>query len=127
MARRLAFIVILITALAVGGAALARGHSTAPAATNVVTPVKITVSAVDYSFKLSRRTVPRGKPLVFTVVNRGKTVHDFDFPSRKGTRLIAPGKRTTLRITFAKKGRFQYYCSVPRHAQLGMIGFVTVK
>jgi uncharacterized cupredoxin-like copper-binding protein len=127
MVRRLALIVIPVAALAVGGTALARGHSTAPAATKVVTPVKVTVTAVDYRFRLSKPSVPKGKPILFTLVNRGKTVHDFDFPSRKGTPIIAPGKRTTLRLTFAKKGRYQYYCSVPRHAELGMSGFLTVK
>jgi uncharacterized cupredoxin-like copper-binding protein len=127
MVRRLALIVIPIAVLAVGGTAFARGHSASPAATNVVTPFKVTVTAIDYSFKLSTKTVPRGRTIAFTVINRGRTVHDFAFPSRKKTPLLAAGKRTTLKITFTKKGRFQYICTVPRHAQLGMIGFLTVK
>lgn len=91
-----------------------------------VTPVTVTVTMTEFRFKLSRTTVPKGRPIVFKVFNKGRSAHDFDFPS-KGTPFIAPTKSFVLRLTFSKGGIFRYICTVPRHVQLGMAGKLTVK
>jgi uncharacterized cupredoxin-like copper-binding protein len=105
------------------------------AADQATTPVKVTVTMTDFKFKLTNtatkklvRSVPRGRPVVFTVVNKGRSVHDFDFTSpRKGTPYIDPGAKKTLRVTFSSKGLRRYICTVPRHVQLGMSGNLRVK
>jgi uncharacterized cupredoxin-like copper-binding protein len=54
--------------------------------------------------------------------------HDLTFSTLgKKTRLLDAGQATTLRITFRKKGRYQYLCTVPRHAEQGMSGTFIAK
>jgi uncharacterized cupredoxin-like copper-binding protein len=115
------------TMLATGSALAAPVHH----AQQTVTPVKITVSMGEFYFKLSRPSVRKtSAPLVvwFTVVNRGAIAHDFVLKSlRKGSRLLQPGGRQVLKITFRRKGRYPYLCNVPRHAEQGMAGTFVVR
>jgi len=87
--------------------------------------VTITVVAREWSFRLSRRTVPAGTTVVFKVVNRGKIGHNFVIAGKK-TRILPPGKSATLIVRFTRKTRFVYVCSVPGHAKLGMKGTFAV-
>jgi len=113
--------------LATGSALAAPVHQ----AQQTVTPVKITVSMGEFYFKLSRQSVRKtSSPLVvwFTVVNRGAIAHDFVLKSlRKGSRLLQPGGKQVLKITFRRKGRYPYLCNVPRHAEQGMAGTFVVR
>ena len=72
--------VIGITALAaatlVAGLVAGTGNAS-PTRTEVVKPTKITVTATDFKFKLSKLSVKAGTTVVFTVVNKGKVPHDF--------------------------------------------------
>ena len=106
---------------ALGAAGVAVAGTTATTHASKAKPVRVTVVAKDFSFTLSRKTVPVGSTVVFKVVNRGKIGHDFKIAGKK-TKLLAPGKSTTLTVKFAKKGRFAYLCTVPGHARLGMKG-----
>jgi nitrite reductase (NO-forming) len=103
-----------------GSALLAAGPA---AATKVATakPVKITVTASEFKFKLSRTSVPAGTTVIFTVKNVGKIGHNFKI-NGKITKLIAAGKSATLTVKFAKKGKFAYLCTIPGHAAGGMKG-----
>jgi len=93
-----------------------------------VTPVKITVVAREFSFTFSKSSVKVGSTVVFNVVNKGQVEHNLVFTTLgKSTKLLQPGQKTTLKVTFKKKGRFAYICSVPRHAQQGMGGSFLVK
>ena len=121
-------------AVVIGAAAAAVGvlAQTAPAASRAPASAKATitinVTAVDFKFRLSKKVVPKGSIVTFKVVNRGNSPHDFDFPSlRKGTNYIAPGKAATYKVVFSKPGSFRFVCTVPRHAELGMAGNLTVK
>ena len=115
MARALlALVVVAVTAGVLAATGTAR-----PAATTV------TVTQVDFKFKLSVKSVPHGT-VTFRVTNRGKTRHDFKINGKK-TALLAPGKGAVLKVTFRKAGRYPYLCTVPGHAQLGMKGVLVVK
>ncbi len=83
--------------------------------------VTIRVDAQDFSFKLSRRSVPAGSTVRFVVRNRGRTVHDFVVGGRR-TGKLQPGRKQTLTVEFPRKGSFRFLCSVSGHAQLGMKG-----
>ena len=110
---------LVASALAVPGFAA----SNAPTAA-----VTVNVTAVDFKFKLSRTSVPRGSVVTFKVVNKGSSPHDFDLPElRKGTKYLAKGKTVSLKVTFNKAGSYRYVCTVPRHIQLGMDGRLRVK
>jgi uncharacterized cupredoxin-like copper-binding protein len=85
---------------------------------------RVTVIAREFSFKLSKRSVPRGT-VIFTVVNKGKITHNFKIAG-KTTRKLNPGQKATLKVKFTKKGRYAYLCTIPGHAKLGMKGVLSV-
>lgn len=83
--------------------------------------ITVRVDARDFSFALSRRSVPAGSSVRFVVRNRGSTVHDFVVRGRR-TRKLQPGQSQTITLRFARKGSYTFLCSVPGHARLGMRG-----
>ena len=94
----------------------------------VAKAVVVNVKAFEYGYTLSRKTVPVG-PVTFIVKNIGTTAHDFYVNGAGGTgktAYLAPGQTGTLKIVFKSKGKVQYYCTVPRHADQGMTGTLTV-
>jgi len=99
-------LVIAAAALAIPAGALAGG-------------TKVTVTATEFHFKLSKSTVPHGK-VTFVLVNKGHLMHDFKIDGKK-TPQIGPGKTATLVVTLAK-GSYAYSCTVPGHAAAGMKG-----
>jgi uncharacterized cupredoxin-like copper-binding protein len=112
---------VSIAALTPAGLASARTHSPARAA---ATP--ISVRGKEFSFRLSKTSIPKPETVTFSFHNVGTMQHDFDIGGKK-TRLIAPGKTAKLTVTFHKTGRFNYLCTVPGHAQAGMKGVFTVR
>ncbi len=104
-----------------GAVALAGGA--APATPRTFT---ISVDARDFAFSLSRRSVPAGSTVRFVVRNRGNAVHDFVVTKKKRTRILRPGQRQTITVSFPRKGTFRFLCSVPGHARLGMKGAIGV-
>ncbi len=125
MRRKVSLFVLGALAVGVVSAAgvLAPGGGASPKAASKT--VNITVSATEFKFVLSKRSVPVGSTVVFTVINKGKIAHDFrilgtSISARTG--LLKPGQRATLRATLIKKGKYKYLCTVPGHAKLGMKG-----
>ncbi len=92
--------------------------SAAPSPSHTLT---VRVDARDFSFALSRKSVPAGSTVRFVVRNRGGTTHDFVVKGRR-TRVLEPGKTQTITVAFPRKGRFAFLCSVSGHARLGMKG-----
>jgi len=84
---------------------------------------KVTVTATEFHFKLSKASVPHGK-VTFILVNKGHISHDFKIAGKK-TAVIAAGKTATLTVTLAK-GKVAYSCTVPGHASAGMKGNLSV-
>jgi uncharacterized cupredoxin-like copper-binding protein len=113
-----------VALLAIAGAAIFAGvflqASSAKSTTHTAT-VKIKVTAKEWSFTLSRRTVPVGSTVAFKVTNKGKIGHNFVIAGHK-TKLLAPGKSQTITVKFGKKHKYKYLCSVTGHARLGMQG-----
>jgi uncharacterized cupredoxin-like copper-binding protein len=117
-----------VALLALAGAAIFAGvflqSSSAKSTTHTAT-VTVKVTAKEWSFALSKRSVPVGSTVAFKVTNRGKIGHNFVIAGKK-TKLLAPGKSQTITVKFAKKGKFKYLCSVTGHARLGMQGLFGV-
>jgi glucose/arabinose dehydrogenase len=103
---------------AVAIAALALSTAAAPAPERTFT---VRVDARDYSFTLSRRSVPAGSAVRFVVRNRGGVPHDFVL-RKKRTRVLRPGQSQTFTVAFPRKGSFRFLCSISGHARLGMKG-----
>ena len=119
MRRRLSLLTLV--AFVVSGLAAGVLVSGGGASTAAVVPKKITVTATEFKFVLSKKTVPAGSTVIFTVINKGKIPHDFKIAGKK-TKTLAAGKKTTLKVTFPKKGAIAFLCTLPGHAQGGMKG-----
>lgn len=114
---RMPFVAVLSVLMLglVGGPAAARPSSAQ------ATTVKVT--AKDFSFALSTKTVRHGR-VTFVIRNAGHTTHDFAIAGRR-SHMIGRGKTTRLTVTL-KRGRYPYKCTVDGHAQLGMKGVLRV-
>jgi uncharacterized cupredoxin-like copper-binding protein len=107
----------LVAAVGLTFASVAFSQSQATKATT------ITVTAKEFKFVLSAKTVAHGT-VTFKVVNKGKLQHDFKIGGKK-TALINPGKSATLKVTLGK-GSKAYSCTVAGHAAAGMKGTLKV-
>jgi uncharacterized cupredoxin-like copper-binding protein len=111
---------VATAALAPAGLASATARPAHAAATT------ISVTGREFSFKLSKTSIPRPTTVTFSFHNAGTMQHDFRIGGKQ-TPLIGRGKTARLKITFHKKGRFSYLCTVPGHAAAGMKGVFTVR
>ncbi|HKS77266.1 MAG TPA: plastocyanin/azurin family copper-binding protein [Gaiellaceae bacterium] len=103
------------------------GATAAPAAgpgATSLTTTRVSVSATEFRFTLSKQSVPAGK-VVFTVSNKGKITHDFSIDG-KTSAMVQPGETTTLTVRLGA-GKFLYLCTVPGHAEAGMKGTLAVR
>jgi uncharacterized cupredoxin-like copper-binding protein len=114
----------IVFALLVVGAAGAAAPFAIPAVgagSSSSKTVTIRVTATEFKFVLSKRSVPKGTTVIFKVTNKGKIEHDFKINGKK-TKLLKPGQSTTLRVVFSRKGKLGYVCTVKGHASVGMKG-----
>jgi uncharacterized cupredoxin-like copper-binding protein len=86
----------------------------------------VSVTGKEFSFKLSRTSISKPGTVTFSFRNTGTMAHDFRIGGKQ-TPLIKRGKTARLTVTFHKKGRFSYICTVPGHAAAGMKGVFTVR
>ena len=116
-----------------GGAAIAVPGASAHVSAAAATPqsavkatliARVNVAASDFKFVLNKKSARRGV-VVFKLTNVGAVGHDFSIKGRK-TRVLTHGQSATLRVTFVRKGRYPYKCTVPGHATLGMKGVFTI-
>jgi plastocyanin len=117
MIRRSVF-VLAAFAVAVAGVSTAAAATSRGASEN-----DVRVTAKDYSFVLSRKSVPHGR-VEFVIKNAGQTTHDFEIAGHV-SKMIQPGKSTTMYVQL-KAGRYPYKCTVDSHMKLGMKGVLRV-
>jgi plastocyanin len=94
-----------------------------------IAPARVQVSAKEFFFALSRRTVVAG-PAIVELANFGEDPHDLRMQRMGGGRLwktplVFPGAYKDLEVTLVK-GRYRLWCSVGNHRQLGMQAVLTV-
>jgi uncharacterized cupredoxin-like copper-binding protein len=90
------------------------------------TAVNVTAGKpAELRFTLSKKLAAKGV-VTFRVTNRGSSEHDFKIAG-KVTKRLKPGQTATLRVAFAKAGKFPYLCTLPGHAAAGMKGVFVVK
>jgi uncharacterized cupredoxin-like copper-binding protein len=112
---------IAVTGLAVAQVASARTER--PAAVKTTT---VQVKGGEFFFRLSTKSIAKPGKVTFVFKNVGHMLHDFKINGRS-TPLIGPGKTARVTVTFKKKGKFTYICTVPGHAAAGMKGVFTVR
>jgi uncharacterized cupredoxin-like copper-binding protein len=113
-----------VVAVAVAALALVPLGSAHPDKSAAATTIQ--VKGGEFFFRLSSKTLSKPAKVRFVFKNTGHVLHDFSIGGTK-TPLIQPGKTATLAITFKKKGKYPYLCTVPGHAQAGMKGVFTVR
>ena len=88
------------------------------------------VTAVEYSFALSRTTVPAGK-VVLEFVNHGQDEHNLDVAPAEGplagSLADAPAGGVSHMELELRAGSYTLFCSLPEHEQKGMKATLVVK
>jgi uncharacterized cupredoxin-like copper-binding protein len=123
-----------------GLAAWFLGFAAGPAA-GQVKPHRVAVPVInvtagkpsELAFTISKTSLPAAGMVTFKVTNKGTLPHDFEVCTAttttgnaftcKGTKtpMIKPGKSATLTVKLSK-GKHEFLCTVPGHAQAGMKG-----
>ena len=89
----------------------------------------VSVSETDYELDPSDPTVQPGT-VSFRVTNDGGDDHNLEVEGPEGEEEleqdIGPGESDTLTVDLSKPGRYEFYCPVDGHRDLGMEGEITV-
>jgi uncharacterized cupredoxin-like copper-binding protein len=99
-----------------------------PESHRAVDATTVRATMTEFKFVLSRTTVPLGKTY-FRAINKGKLRHNFKLKAfTVRTPTLKPGQVNGQHfVTFTKRGKYQYLCTVAGHAAAGMKGVLTVK
>jgi plastocyanin len=83
----------------------------------------VQVTAVEYSFTLSRTTVPAGK-IMLELVNHGQDEHNLNLLSGEGALASSfantPANGIRDQEVEVQPGSYTLFCSLPEHEQKGM-------
>lgn len=106
------------------------GHGpSGPAASPIPGAPEVRVQAANFSFSPNEIRLPRGTDvnLIFTNPAGTGVVHDLSAPAL-GIHIAAnPGETKTVGLRGLAVGRYDAYCGVPGHAELGMRATVVVE
>jgi len=128
MKNRIALSAVLAVVLGSVFAGIGIASTDSAASTKAAKPVVINVTATDFHFAFKPKVVYKhGVKYTFKLTNKGTAAHNIDIQGIKATKIIAHGATASMTITFKKAGKYPYLCDVPRHAELGMAGIMTVK
>ena len=102
--------------------------SLAPVAAAIPGATEVRVQAANFSFTPSEIRLPKGIDVNLTLVNPAGTaaVHDFTVPALAIHVAANAGESRTVGLRGLAAGRYEAYCSVPGHADLGMRATVVV-
>jgi uncharacterized cupredoxin-like copper-binding protein len=117
---------LVLAAVAIAALAVVQLSAARPERQSTANATTIQVSGGEFFFRLRTKSIAKPGKVTFVFKNVGHVQHDFKI-SGKRTPLIGPGKTARLVVTFRKKGKFPYLCTVPGHAQAGMKGVFTVR
>lgn len=86
------------------------------------------VEGINFSFKPEEIKVKKGDNVKIVFTNMGSFLHDFviDELSLK-TKQIKAGETDEVTFVASTSGIFEYYCSVGKHRQMGMVGKLIVE
>jgi plastocyanin len=90
----------------------------------------VQITAVEYSFTLSRSTVPAGK-VIFEFVNNGQDEHNLNAASEEGELAVsfhtALSKEVSHLEVEVQPGTYTLFCSLPEHEAKGMKASLVVQ
>jgi plastocyanin len=88
----------------------------------------VTILETEYKLTPSNPTVKAGT-VSFEVRNRGGVPHSLEVEGPSGeveTETLQPGQSETIRVDLSEPGRYEMYCPIDNHTELGMEGEVIV-
>jgi plastocyanin len=100
-----------------------------PASSAIPNAPEVRVQVANFSFTPSETRLPKGTDVNLTFTNSAGTgvVHDLTVPAL-GIHIVAnPGETRTVGLRGLAAGRYDAYCSVSGHADLGMRAMVIVE
>jgi uncharacterized cupredoxin-like copper-binding protein len=107
-----------------GGLAVLPGLAVPPATSVEQTVVVVAGRPLEFGFALSSDNVRTGT-VRFVVKNAGLVPHDFAIRGRI-TRVIPPGRRSTLVVRFVVPGSYDFISTLPGQVAAGMAGVLVV-
>jgi glucose dehydrogenase/uncharacterized cupredoxin-like copper-binding protein len=103
-----------------------------PAAAGANLATEVTIALRDIYFDPSTFTIAADTDVTLTLPNLGAAVHNFNIdananPSDPNIHSgdVNPGETATLTLNLPA-GKWFFYCSIPGHANAGMVGIITV-
>ncbi|MPZ72745.1 MAG: hypothetical protein GEU74_05850 [Nitriliruptorales bacterium] len=87
---------------------------------------EVTITAADIDYRPERLELKAGEPTNVTVVNEGESLHDFTLKEADVHMNVDPGDEATTSVVVDSAGQFKAICSVPGHADAGMVVQVSV-
>ena len=90
----------------------------------------VNLTATDFKFSPSDPTVKSGE-VTFTEKNDGQVTHSLEIEDVNGQDQelegdVSPGQSGTLKVNLPP-GKYEFYCPVDNHKEMGMEGEITVK
>jgi uncharacterized cupredoxin-like copper-binding protein len=90
----------------------------------------VNVSETDFKLNPDNPTVQAGK-VTINASNDGQVTHSIEVEAPSGDQELesdlAPGQTGTLTVDLTKPGKYEFYCPIDSHKQMGMVGEITVK
>jgi uncharacterized cupredoxin-like copper-binding protein len=118
--------ILVLAAVAVAALAVVQLSAARTERQSTAAATTIQVRGGEFFFRLSAKSIAKPGKVTFVFKNVGHVQHDFKINGKR-TPLIGPGRTSRIVVTFRKKGKFAYLCTVPGHAQAGMKGSFTVR
>ncbi|XID93791.1 cupredoxin domain-containing protein [Paenibacillaceae bacterium WGS1546] len=100
-------------------------HSSQPEA-NLSEDTELLVQAKEYSFNPGSIHIRLGQKVKITLDNTGQIEHDFEIVGTNIHIHAAPGKKSSLVVSFDRAGYYQVICTLPGHKEAGMTASMQV-
>jgi plastocyanin len=100
------------------------GGVTAPSPSPGAREVRFTMD--EYAFAPPRIELRAGETVNVVLVNEGALPHDLTIPALGFSLGAAPGTTAEAALTAPAPGTYPFFCSVPGHRRLGMVGVLVV-
>jgi plastocyanin len=116
------------TSATLTAAQLAKYYKAKGAPVTLTSGKALNVAVNDFYFNPNTYTVTPGAQVVLNLKNASSLQHTFTFtPAKINVVIPANGSATAKFTAPSKAGTYYFYCAVPGHAALGMVGKITVK
>ncbi|CAG7651934.1 cupredoxin domain-containing protein [Paenibacillus allorhizosphaerae] len=105
---------------------LGHDHENSANEANLSADTELLVRAMEYSFHPGSIHIVLNQKIKITLDNAGQVEHDFEIVGTNIHIHAAPGKKSSLVVSFDKPGYYQVICTLPGHKHAGMTASIQV-